>query len=200
MTYQIDTDGFIREWGAAHLQAQEAGLEANREGLARAAEWIAQGFEEGRKLLLFGNGGSAADAQHIAAEFVNRFRMERRPLPAVALTTDTSILTAIGNDYGFEQVFEKQVAALGEEGDIAIGISTSGRSRNVLLGLRAAKALGLKCVGMTGREAAEMDAECHLVLKAATQDTPRIQESHILFGHIICDLVERMLFKEVAQP
>ncbi len=190
----MDTLSFLDSAGSAHIEAQRRGLARNRENLATAARWIASALEAGKKLLLFGNGGSAADAQHIAAEFVNRFRMERRPLPAVALTTDTSILTAIGNDYGFDQIFEKQVAALAGPGDVVIGISTSGSSPNVLLGLKAAKAIGAKCIGLSGEKVTEMDEIAHLMLKAATTDTPRIQESHILFGHLICDLVEMMLF------
>ena len=196
MAYEIAAEELVHRWGDEHLRAQEEGIRANAQALAQAAAWVAQALEGGNKLLLFGNGGSAADAQHIAAELVNRFRMERRPLPALALTTDTSIITAIANDYGFEQLFEKQVAALGREGDVAVGISTSGTSANVIRGLQTARSMGLRCIGLTGRRATEMDRVCHLVIKAATDQTPRVQESHILFGHILCGLVEKMLFKE----
>lgn len=149
-----------------------------------------------RKVLLFGNGGSAADAQHLAAEFVNRFRINRQPLAAIALTTDTSVITSIANDFGYNLIFEKQVHALGVAGDIAVGISTSGNSENVIKGLLAARAQGLITVGFTGKKG-QMEPICDHLIWLDSNDTPRIQEGHITIGHIICELVEKNLF---AQP
>jgi D-sedoheptulose 7-phosphate isomerase len=142
------------------------------------------------KILLFGNGGSAADAQHIAAEFVGRFQRERPPLPALALTVNTSALTGIGNDYGYETVFARQVAALGLEGDVAVGISTSGKSPNVLRGLAAAKAGGLVTVGLTGKNGRELREHAQYCICVPSDAAPRIQESHILIGHIISEITE----------
>lgn len=147
------------------------------------------------KVLLFGNGGSAADAQHLAAEFVNRFRINRQPLAAIALTTDTSVITSIANDFGYNLIFEKQVQALGVAGDIAIGISTSGNSENVIKGLLAARAQGLVTVGFTGQKG-QMESICDHLIWLDSNDTPRIQEGHITIGHIICELVEKNLFTQ----
>lgn len=146
------------------------------------------------KVLLFGNGGSAADAQHLAAEFVNRFRINRRPLAAIALTTDTSVITSIANDFGYDQIFEKQVQALGTLGDIAMGISTSGNSENVIKGLLAARAQGMITVGFTGKKG-KMGPLCDYIIWSDSNDTPRIQEGHITVGHMICELVEKALFE-----
>jgi D-sedoheptulose 7-phosphate isomerase len=151
-------------------------------------------LREGHKILLFGNGGSAADAQHIAAEFVGRFQMERTPLPALALTTNTSALTGIGNDYGYENVFCRQVEALGREGDIAVGISTSGTSPNVLKALAAAQAKGLVAVALTGRDGKLLKDVARYCICVPTDSTPRIQEAHILIGHILSQIVELELF------
>ncbi|HTS69422.1 MAG TPA: D-sedoheptulose 7-phosphate isomerase [Terriglobia bacterium] len=151
-------------------------------------------LRSGHKILLFGNGGSAADAQHIAAEFVGRFQMERAPLPALALTVNTSALTGIGNDYAYDNVFSRQVEALGVAGDVAVGISTSGKSPNVLKALAAAKAKGLVTVAMTGRFGAMMQDVSRHCLCVPSNQTPRIQESHILIGHIISQLTEMELF------
>ncbi len=156
-----------------------------------AAETISSCLASGNKVLLCGNGGSASDCQHIAAEFVNRFRLERRPLPAIALTTDTSILTAIANDYSFDEVFKKQVEALGSLGDVLIAISTSGNSKNVVGALEKAKEKGIVTIGFTGREKCRMDKLCDIIIKVESKDTPRIQEVHIFLGHVICDMVER---------
>lgn len=160
----------------------------------KIAEGIASAFEAGQRVFLFGNGGSAADAQHIAAEFVNRFQMNRRPLPAIALTVDSSILTSIGNDFSYEDTFIRQLQALGAPGDIAIGISTSGNSPNVVKGLMWAQASGLRTFGWTGANHSEMDACCDLILHVPSKVTARIQECHITLGHAICALVEDMLF------
>lgn len=149
---------------------------------------------KGGKILIFGNGGSAADAQHLAAELVNRFKKERKPLPAIALTTDTSILTAISNDYDFSQVFSKQILALGKKGDMALGISTSGNSKNVVLGLKVARELGLYTVGLTGKDGGLMKNYCDYLICVPSTETPRIQEGHLLFIHIFSELLEDLIF------
>ena len=159
-----------------------------------AARLLAEVLKEGGKILLFGNGGSAADAQHLAAEFVNRFQVERPPLAAVALTTDTSILTSIGNDYEFQEIFAKQVRALGRAGDVAVGLSTSGMSANVVRGLNAARELGLKTVALSGGDGGAVARAADLALVVPSRNTPRIQEGHITIIHIVCDLVEKELF------
>jgi len=158
------------------------------------AERIAAALKSGGKLLLAGNGGSASDAQHIAAEFVGRLVNDRAPLAAIALTTDTSALTAIGNDYGFDKVFERQVRALGRKGDVFVAISTSGRSANILAALQAARELGLINVGFTKDAQTPMHALCDLVLGVPSDETALIQQVHITTAHAICHLVERELF------
>jgi D-sedoheptulose 7-phosphate isomerase len=147
----------------------------------------------GNTILFAGNGGSAADAQHLAAELVNRFAYDRPGLPAFALTTDSSVLTSIGNDYGYEQVFARQVTAVSRPGDLLIGLSTSGRSPNVIAALRAARGREVVTVGMTGQAAGDMDACCDYVIRVPSAHTPRIQEGHILIGHILCGLIERAI-------
>lgn len=158
------------------------------------ANFIIDAYKKRGKVVLFGNGGSAADAQHIAAELVGKYKMIRKPLPAIALSTNTSILTACANDYGYETVFAKQVQALVEKGDVVIGISTSGTSPNVLEGIKAAKEKGAFTVGFTGEEGSELGKIVDICLAVPSKDTPRIQESHITAGHIICFLVEKELF------
>ncbi|MDB5407809.1 MAG: gmhA [Rhodospirillales bacterium] len=153
-----------------------------------------EALERGNKILLAGNGGSAADAQHLAAEFVSRFNFDRPGLAAFALTTDTSALTAIGNDYGYEKLFSRQVQAVGRAGDLFIGISTSGRSPNVVNALRECRAKGIVTVGLTGRDARDMASLCDYALCMPSDETPKIQEGHIVVGHIICGLVERTMF------
>ena len=162
--------------------------------IAKIAEVIIEAYRKGKKVILFGNGGSAADAQHIAAELVGKYYLERAPLPAIALTVNTSSLTAIGNDYSFAQVFAKQLEALGEAGDVAIGISTSGNSENVLEALKAAKEKGLITIGFTGKKGGRLKDAVDYCLHIPSDDTPRIQEGHITVGHIICEIVERELF------
>jgi D-sedoheptulose 7-phosphate isomerase len=162
--------------------------------LAQVAEKLIEAYEAGKKILLFGNGGSAADAQHIAAELVGKYYMDRRPLPAEALTVNTSSLTAIGNDYAFERIFARQVEALGNPGDVAIGISTSGNSPNVIEAIRAAKKKGMITIGLTGAEGGRLKNEVDYCICVPSKDTPRIQEAHILIGHIWCELIERALF------
>jgi D-sedoheptulose 7-phosphate isomerase len=165
-----------------------------RRSLAAIADRITRTFRAGGKVLLAGNGGSAADAQHIAAEFLSRFKLDRSPLPAIALTTDSSVLTAIGNDYGFAEVFERQVRGLGRAGDVFIGLSTSGRSENVLAALRAARELGLATVGFTGNSGGDMRALCDFVCAAPSDDTALIQQIHLVAAHVLCLLVEQDLF------
>lgn len=159
------------------------------------ADAITNAFRAGRKLLIAGNGGSAADAQHIAGEFLSRLNFDRNPLPAIALTTDSSVLTAIGNDYGFDRTFERQVRGLGQQGDVFIAISTSGRSPNIIAALKAAREAGLVTVGFTGIAANEtMQPFCDHCLAAPSGETPLIQQIHIVAAHAICGLVERSLF------
>ena len=158
--------------------------------LVRAAELIAEALRGTHKLVLFGNGGSAADAQHIAAEFVGRFLRERSPLPALALTVNSSAVTAIANDYGYEEVFARQVRALGDAGDVAFGISTSGNSVNVIRGLEAGRELGMRTIGLTGADGGSMRQVCDECLCFPSTSTPRIQEGHALMAHVICEIVE----------
>jgi len=164
--------------------------------LEHAAEACIKALNNKKKILLLGNGGSAADAQHIAGELVSRFAFDRPGLPAIALTTDTSILTAIGNDYGYEMLFSRQIQALASEGDILIAYSTSGKSVNVIKALQQAKDIGLICIGMTGNHGGEMKEYCDYYLNVPSLDTPKIQEAHAVFGHILCGLIERSIFVE----
>ena len=159
------------------------------------AKLIEQSLRGGGKLLIAGNGGSAADAQHLAAEFLSRFLSERRPLPAIALTTDTSVLTAVGNDYGFDHVFERQVRGLGNRGDVFLAISTSGRSANILLALKAARDIGLVNIGFSGAGDSDMRGLCQHFLAAPSRETAVVQQIHIVAGHAICALVERALLQ-----
>lgn len=155
---------------------------------------LVEAFRSGNKLLVMGNGGSAADAQHFVAEMVGRFKLERAALPAVALSTDTSILTAIGNDYGFDAVFSRQVEALALPGDVLVGISTSGNSPNVLKALELGRVRNCRTIGLLGKDGGSIKSACDLALVVPSSDTPRIQEAHITIIHIACDLVEKMLF------
>jgi len=170
-------------------------LQENLPRLIAIIKLIAEAFENGNKIMLFGNGGSAAEAQHLAAEFVNRFLMERPPLPAIALSTDSSILTSIGNDYSFSEVFSKQIVALGKEGDIAIGISTSGNSANVIRAIEAAKEMGIETVALTGNDGGDLAKVANYSLIVPSNSTPCIQEVHMVIGHILCEMVEAQIFK-----
>jgi D-sedoheptulose 7-phosphate isomerase len=181
------------------LKVKELFFKKNVDLVSFAAETIADVFTSGGKLLTIGNGGSAADAQHIAAEFVNRFVIERPPLPAIALTTDTSILTCIGNDYSFDQIFSKQVKALGREGDVLLAISTSGNSSNVLKALKTATDNGIKTIGLTGRDGGRMAKKVDVLLNVESDTTARIQEIHITVCHIICELVDHILFQQAGR-
>lgn len=177
------------------IRVKQAFLHDNLDMLMRVIDAVAGALQRGNKLLIFGNGGSAADAQHIAAEFTNRFLIERPPLAALALTTDTSALTAIANDYDYSQVFAKQIKALGRAGDMALAISTSGNSANILLALDACRELEIATIGLTGGNGGKMAAKVDFLLQASEGKTsPRIQETHILVGHVICEMVDQKLF------
>lgn len=185
----------IRAAVAESIRVKEIFLEEQAATLERVAKLCAETLSQDHKLMLFGNGGSAADAQHIAAEFVNRFRIERRPLPALALTVDTSSITSIGNDYSFDEIFSKQILALGQAGDVAIAISTSGNSPNILRAIDACGEKGCFVVGLTGGNGGKMQEQTDFLLNvSATKETARIQETHILAGHILCDLIDHLLF------
>ena len=181
----------------ASVAAKQHFLHECLDALVGAIEEVARALKAGGKILLFGNGGSAADAQHLAAEFVNRYAMERPPLPAIALTTDTSALTAIANDYGTLELFAKQVRALGRAGDVAIALSTSGKSANVLRALEVCRELGIHTIGLTGGDGGPLAKMVdHCLCVSSTSATPRIQEVHILLGHIMCEMIDLLLFGE----
>jgi D-sedoheptulose 7-phosphate isomerase len=177
------------------INVKQRFVSENLDSMIEGADSLATCLASGHKILIFGNGGSAADAQHIAAEFVNRFQIERPPMAALALTTDTSVITSIGNDYHFDDIFSKQVAALGRKDDVAIGISTSGNSKNVIKAVHTAKDIGMYTMGLTGR-GGELAMCADFVFSVKSDITARIQETHITLGHILCDLVDRTLFPE----
>jgi len=168
-------------------------LESVASAVDRASAVISASLAGGRKLLLCGNGGSAADSQHIAAELTGRFIRDRRPLAAVALSTDTSALTCIANDYGFEEVFARQVAGLGQHGDCILAISTSGNSRNVIRAVEAARDLGMPTIGLLGRDGGKLRALCDIAVVIPSETTARIQEAHIFIGHVLCGMIEQAL-------
>jgi D-sedoheptulose 7-phosphate isomerase len=177
-------------------RVKEAFINDNLGRLVNIIDVMTAALKAGNKILIFGNGGSAADAQHIAAEFVNRFIIERPPLPAVALTTDTSIITSIGNDYDFSEIFAKQIRALGQPGDVAWGISTSGNSPNVIKGLETAKKMGLITLAFTGGDGGSIGQIADLLLNVSSNITARVQETHITASHAICELVDMKLFQK----
>ena len=181
----------IKHEFSEHLKASKKTMECIGKPIEIAAKLCIDSLKNGNKILIFGNGGSAADAQHIAAEIVGRYKTERKGLSAIALTTDTSILTSISNDYGYLYMFKRQVEALANDGDVLIGISTGGTSANVVSALKIAKKLGCQSIGFSGRDGGEFNSVCDVNLKAIAEDTPRIQEMHILFGHIICHLIDQ---------
>jgi len=187
-------EDLVRRTLSETIALHERVRQANLQPVLDAAAAIAESFRGGGKLLLFGNGGSASDAQHVAAEFVGRFQRERAALAAIALTTDTSVLSSIGNDYAFERVFARQVEALGRQGDVAFGISTSGRSPNVLAGLTTARERGLKTLALTGGDGGAIGKAADTHLNVASDSTARVQEVHRTLLHAICDLVERGMF------
>ena len=178
------------------LKTKEDFVRENEDKIIALSGKIASAFLNDKKLLLCGNGGSAADAQHMAAEFVNRFELERPPLPALALTTDTSVITSIGNDYSFDEIFSKQVKALGVEGDILLAISTSGNSENILMAVETARDLGLFTVGLLGQDGGKVLNAAHMALVVRHEVTARIQETHLLVEHMICRLVDYILFQK----
>ena len=174
----------------AHQKTIEATIEKLIPNVETASQMIVDTLKSGNKILLCGNGGSASDAQHIAAELTGRYKSERRGLPGIALNTDTSALTAIANDYGYDRVFDRQVEALANEGDLLIGISTSGNSANIISALKVAKEMGCKSLGLSGRDGGAMNEVCDLNIIVPSDDTPRIQEMHILIGHTLCQAVD----------
>lgn len=180
----------IRDAVSESIEIKKKFFLQNEKLIAQAADKIRHALDMGNKVLLYGNGGSAADAQHIAAEWVGRFMKERKPLSAIALTTDTSILTAIGNDYGFDQIFARQVKALGKEGDVALAISTSGNSMNVVLATEVAREMGLITMGLTGKDGGKLGKLVHYHLNVPHRLSARVQEVHIMIGHILCELVD----------
>lgn len=176
------------------IEAKKTFFDSHAEVVARAAELIITSIKAGGKVLIFGNGGSAADAQHIAAELVNRFNYDRPPIAAIALTTDTSILTSVGNDSSFDELFERQVRALGRRDDVALAISTSGNSPNVLRAVDAARELGIKTIALAGRDGGKLADAVDVALVVDARSTQRIQETHITIGHILCELIEDALY------
>jgi D-sedoheptulose 7-phosphate isomerase len=174
----------------SHLETIKQVVEFSGKDLEKASQLAIYTLKAGNKILLFGNGGSAADAQHIAAELTGRCKSERRGLAGIALTTDTSVLTAIGNDYGYDRIFDRQVEALANKGDLLLGISTSGNSKNVINALKLGQKLGCKTLGFSGYNGGEMDKVSDINLIVPSDNTPRIQEMHILFGHIICQIID----------
>ena len=174
----------------AHIQVANS-LHHLAEEIIKSSQLCIESLKNGGKILIFGNGGSAADAQHIAAELIGRYKVERKGLPAIAITTDTSVITSIGNDFGYSHVFDRQIEALANEGDVAIGISTSGNSENVISALKIASKLNCITIGFSGKNGGEMNKLCNINLAISSEDTPRIQEMHIFIGHTICHLIDQ---------
>ncbi len=189
---------FVENYIKDSIATKQAILENKEiiETIEKISDAIVDGYKNDKKVLIAGNGGSAADAQHIAGELVSRFYFDRPGLASIALTTDSSVLTAIGNDYGYDMTFSRQVQANGQKGDIFIGISTSGNSKNILAALDEAKKKGIITVGFVGKNACKMDEICDFIVKVPSAETPKIQESHIMIGHIICAIVESKMFKK----
>jgi D-sedoheptulose 7-phosphate isomerase len=198
MTTKSDFESRVRGSIQASIDVKELLMTSSEvvSVIARVSELLINALQKGSKVILFGNGGSAADAQHIAAEFVGRFAFDRPALPALALNVNTSCITAIGNDYGFELVFSRQLEALARSGDVAVGITTSGKSPNILRAMATANKMGLHTVGMTGSAGKELKEAVEYCICAPSTETPRIQECHILIGHIISELVEQTIFHE----
>jgi D-sedoheptulose 7-phosphate isomerase len=190
----------IEQFVTESLRVKAQFFDEYKETIVRTADTIAQVLRGGRKVLFFGNGGSAADAQHLAAELVGRFGPDRSALPGISLSTDTSILTALGNDYGYDKVFARQIEALGQPGDAAVAISTSGNSPSVIEAIDVARSKGIFTVGFTGETGGKMKDRVDVLLRVPSRQTPRIQETHLLLGHILCDLVDRQLFPEIYPP
>ena len=193
--YRDACEGRNSPYFSGQYRAKERFLRVHSDELVAATKTVIRTLRTGGKILLFGNGGSAADAQHLAAEFVNRYLIDRPPLPAIALTTDSSALTSIANDYGPADIFAKQIQALGKAEDVAIALSTSGNSSNVLRGLECCRTIGMRTIGLTGGSGGAMAARVdHCLCVSATTVTPRIQETHILIGHVICEMVDLSLY------
>lgn len=193
----MDAQSLIFDRLRRSVAAKEEFVRSSLKEIECLAGMIRNTLEAGGKLLVFGNGGSAADAQHLAAEFVNRYLIKRKPLAALALTTDSSALTAIANDFAFDQVFAKQIQALGKQEDLALGISTSGKSANVIKGMQVAQEIGMQRAALTGglqHPGAELASLCHVVLNVPSDETPHIQETHLFIEHLLCELVERQMF------
>ncbi len=184
----------VREALRESIEAKEALTDEDHKLILEMAYTMVEALSQGNKIIWMGNGGSAADAQHLSAELVSRFYKERDGLPSLALHANTSVLTAIGNDYGFDHVFERQIEALARPGDVVVGISTSGNSPNVLLAIEKARDMGCLTIGLTGASGGRMADTVDLCLKVPSDDTPRIQEAHITVGHIICEIVESIVF------
>jgi D-sedoheptulose 7-phosphate isomerase len=189
----IMTDNILRKNIQGSIEVHSRLLEACLPAMTAAADALIAAYRSGHKAIFFGNGGSAADAQHLAAEFLGRYLLERRPLPALALHANTSAVTAIANDYGYEHVFSRQLQALAAAGDVAFGISTSGNSRSILEALTAARKMGVFTIGLTGASGGRMRGLVDVLIAAPSNETPRIQECHILVGHALCDAVEQAL-------
>ena len=189
----------IQDILTASIAVKKRFVGQNTDLILQGAKKLADCISAGHKILLFGNGGSAADAQHIAAEFVNRFQIERPPLAAMALTTDTSVITSIGNDYHFDEIFAKQIKALGRPQDVAVGISTSGNSPNVIKAMEAAKQIGMASMGFSG-PGGKLAGCADIIFRVESDTTARIQETHIILGHMLCDLVDRMLYPDAFGP
>lgn len=196
MFREVVLDKIIEKALRESIKVKEEFIKENSRNLTLFAEKISQAFTADRKLMICGNGGSAADAQHIAAEFVNRFMLERPPLPAIALTTDSSVITSIGNDYSFEEIFSKQIKALGMEGDVLLAITTSGNSGNVISAVKAARAVGIYTAVFTGGDGGRVRSLADMALVVKSNTTARIQEAHSLAGHVICQLVDYILFQD----
>jgi D-sedoheptulose 7-phosphate isomerase len=194
--FMKNSNRLIERFVAESVRVKTEFFRNNADQIAETARTIARALRDGQKVLLFGNGGSAADAQHITAEFIGRFLADRKPLPALSLATDTSVLTALGNDYGYNAVFSRQIQALGTAGDVAIGISTSGKSPSVLDALDAARARALFTVGFTGQDGGNMTGRVDVLFCVPSSTTARIQETHLTLGHILCELIDRELFPE----
>ena len=195
-----DAAQLIDQFVGESLRVKNEFFRVNKDTIARTVETIAHGLRNGHKVLFFGNGGSAADAQHLAAELVGRFGPNRSPLPAISLATDTSVLTAVANDSGYDKVFARQIEALGQSGDTAIAISTSGNSPSVLEAIDVARSKGLFTIGFTGETGGKMKDRVEVLFRVPSRETPRIQETHVVLGHILCELVDRELFPEIYPP
>jgi D-sedoheptulose 7-phosphate isomerase len=185
------TDGILRQNIEGSIEVHRRVLETCLPAMTLAADALIAAYRNGRKALFFGNGGSAADAQHLAAEFLGRYLRERRPLPAAALVGNASALTAIANDYGYEQVFARQIQALAVAGDVAVGISTSGNSQSVIEGVKIARQMGVYTIGLTGANGGRLREHVDVLIAAPSNETPRVQECHVLVGHALCDAVEQ---------